>query len=260
MAAARASRASVLILATVAAAMSRGWLVLPAGVALALAFAAVFLRRSHQRLGALTGALAIQVVLRWPAIGFHGVTALVAAAAIVPVLWSAWARQRRQWRRALLLGAAALFGLAVVLSLPVVIGNLLARSPANHGIAATRQALTAISAGDSASAALELRTATGALEHRQRSDRRLVDPGRPPGAGDRPAASGHGRRHCCGPDPDCGRGPRSVPISISTTSPIVTARSISTPSGPSLLRWAPFEEPGDRGAAHRSRLPGPPGW
>ncbi len=163
-AAARASRASVLILATVAAAMSRGWLVLPAGVALALAFAAVFLRRSHQRLGALTGALAIQVVLRWPAIGFHGVTALVAVAAIVPVLWSAWARQRRQWRRALLLGAAALFGLAVVLSLPVVIGNLLARSPANHGIAATRQALTAISAGDSASAALELRTATGALE------------------------------------------------------------------------------------------------
>ena len=66
--------------------MSRGWLVLPALAALLLAFAGMWPRRPNALLGALTGALAVQVVLRWPPVAFHGATALVAVAATSPCL------------------------------------------------------------------------------------------------------------------------------------------------------------------------------
>jgi hypothetical protein len=163
LAAARASRSSVLILATIATVLSRGWLLVPGCVALVLAFGAVFARRAHQRLNALTAALAIQVVLRWPSFGFHGATAVLAAIAVAPVLWTGWSRQRPRWRRFTLLGAGAILGLAVALSLPVAVGAWLARTPANRGITATHQALAALNAGDAPTAAVDLRSATDDL-------------------------------------------------------------------------------------------------
>ena len=103
-AAARAPQGTVLWLGVLAVAMSRGWLLIPALAAFLLAFAGVLPRRPNAILGALTGALAVQVVLRWPPMAFHGATALVAVAATGPCLvgavrtLSAPARRRvRRW-------------------------------------------------------------------------------------------------------------------------------------------------------------------
>jgi hypothetical protein len=163
LAASQANRASVLILATIATMMSRSWLLVPAGVALAAAFGAVFARRAHQRVNAVIGALSIQVVLRWPAVGFHGSTALVAVVAVAPVLLSAWSGQRRRSRRTIAIGTGVLLGVAVVFSLPLAIGGFLARTPLNRGIAATHSALSAATHGDAASASVDLRIATADL-------------------------------------------------------------------------------------------------
>jgi hypothetical protein len=87
-AASRAPRGTLLWLAIVAVVMCRGrnWLLIPALAAMLLAFAGVWSRRPNPLLGALTGALAVQVVLRWPPTGFHGATALVALVAVAPCL------------------------------------------------------------------------------------------------------------------------------------------------------------------------------
>ncbi len=77
LAASRAGRETHLILAVLAAALSRGWVLVPGAGALAVAFGSVWAKRRRRRVGALTGALAMQAVLRWPAVGFRGLTALV---------------------------------------------------------------------------------------------------------------------------------------------------------------------------------------
>jgi hypothetical protein len=98
------------VLATVATVMSRGWLSVPAGVVLVVAFAAVLAPRSYRRIGALIGAVSIQVILRWPPLGFHGATVLLAALAVAPVLISAWRTLRSRQRTLTLAGAGALVG------------------------------------------------------------------------------------------------------------------------------------------------------
>src|SRR5262249_29209827 len=123
----------------------------------------VFLHRPYRRLNALIGALAIQVVLRWPPIGFHGSTALVAVAAVAPVLVSAWCRQRRRGRKIIAIIAGSVLGVAIVISLPVAISALLARSPVNRGIAATHQALDSMSNGNGSLATAQLATAKTTL-------------------------------------------------------------------------------------------------
>ena len=85
-AAARASRAALLWLGVLTVVMSRGWLLVPALAALLLAFAGVWPRRPNAILGALTGSLAVQVVLRWPTIGFMGQRH-----------WLPWWRPDRAW-------------------------------------------------------------------------------------------------------------------------------------------------------------------
>lgn len=84
--ASRASRATLLVLAAVGCALSRSWLWIPAGAALGLAFASTFQRRSHTRMAALVGAIAVQVVLRWPSHAFHGFTVAAAVVVLAPVL------------------------------------------------------------------------------------------------------------------------------------------------------------------------------
>jgi hypothetical protein len=159
LAAAGAGRASLLVMATVAAMLSRDWLILPAALALALAFAAVLAPRSYRRLGALIGALSIQVILRWPSIGFHGATALLAAVAITPVLFSGWRHMRSRYRTRALIGAGVLLGLGVVLSIPAAASALSARSAVNAGTNAAHQALDDVAAGQVSSGVTQLRTA-----------------------------------------------------------------------------------------------------
>ena len=162
-AASRAARWTLLWLAVFAVAFCRGhgWLLLPAIAAMALAFAGSWTRRPDRLLGALTGALAVQVVLRWPPIGFHGATALVALAAVGPCLVGAVLTLSRPAKRRLGWCALGAFGLAVVLSIPAAVGALMAHSKVNQGIDQAEGALGSISNGVTESGAAQLQVASG---------------------------------------------------------------------------------------------------
>ena len=156
--ASRAGRSTLLFLAMVAVAMSRGsWLVVPGAVALGVAFASVFPRRVHPEVGAAVGALAVQVVLRWPPLRFQGLTALVAAVAVIPCLVSGYRQLPQRPRR--WLGAAAL-GVAVVgvvVAVPVAVAALMAHARVSRGIVAAEGALGSASGGQQSSAAAQER-------------------------------------------------------------------------------------------------------
>lgn len=161
--ASRAARAALLFFAAVTVVMSRQWLLIPAGAAMFVAFGSVFGRRSYQRLGALIGALGVQVILRWPPVGFHGATALIATVAVAPVLVSAWRRQRRRTRRMILVGAASVAGLAALFTALVALGGLLARHPAEAGLSDARSALHGIAGTDSRASIDQLDAAASSL-------------------------------------------------------------------------------------------------
>ena len=160
LAASRAARSPLLILGAVAVVMSRGALVLPAAAALLAAFGSVFLRRSYRVGGALVGALAVQAVVRWPAVGFHGLTALVAAAAVIPCAVSAYRHTPDRLRHWLRRAAIAVPIAAIVLSVPIAAAALLAHRDVSAGISATTGALGAVSDGTTASGTQQLRTAS----------------------------------------------------------------------------------------------------
>lgn len=161
LAASRAGRAAVLVLAAVAAAMTRGsWLVVPAAAALMVAFASVFPRRARPLAGAVAGALAVQVVLRWPAAGFQGLTALVAAAAVAPCMVAGCLAARPWLRRWLLRAALAAGALVVVFSVPVAVAALLAHGQVSAGIQATEGALGSVTSGGASTGTPQLRAAS----------------------------------------------------------------------------------------------------
>lgn len=156
----RASEGALLWLGVLAVVMSRGWLLVPALVALLLAFAGIWPRRSNAILGALTGALAVQVVLRWPPVGFHGATALVAVAATGPCLLSGvrtlspWARYRlRRWTVGVIM-------VAIVLTIPAVLAALVAHAELGQGIAQADVALESIGNGTTTSGAAQFQVAS----------------------------------------------------------------------------------------------------
>ena len=159
-AAAHASRGTLLWLGVLAVVMSRGWLVVPALAALLLAFAGVWPRRPNAILGALTGALAVQVVLRWPPMGFHGATALVAVAATGPCLVGAVRTLSAPARRRVRRWTFGLIALAIVLSIPVAVAALLAHSEISQGIAEAEGALGSIGNGTTTSGAAQLQAAS----------------------------------------------------------------------------------------------------
>ncbi len=157
--ASRASRGSLLVAAAVGVAFSRGWLWLPAGAALVLALAACFPKRFYRPLGALIGAVLAQVVLRLPKLGFHGLTALAAAAVTAVVLVSAWRTLGTRYRRRVAVGVSALLGVAVILSAPVAISGLLAKGAVDRGVAAAKSALADINKDSAPDAVNDLRVA-----------------------------------------------------------------------------------------------------
>ena len=140
--------------------MSRGWLVVPALAALLLAFAGVWPRRPNALVGALTGALAVQVVLRWPPVAFHGATALVAVAATGPCLVGAVRTLSAPARRRVRRWTFGLITLAIVLSIPAAVGALLAHSEISQGIAQAQGALGSIGNGTTAYGSAQLQEAS----------------------------------------------------------------------------------------------------
>ncbi|HEX4126752.1 MAG TPA: DUF4012 domain-containing protein [Acidimicrobiales bacterium] len=159
-AAARAPRGTLLWLGVLAVVMSRGWLVVPALAALLLAFAGVLPRRPNAILGALTGALAVQIVLRWPPMGFHGATALVAVVATAPCLVEAVRTLSAPTRRRVRRWTFGLMALAIVVSIPVGVAALLAHSEISQGIDQAEGALGSIGNGTTAYGAAQLQEAS----------------------------------------------------------------------------------------------------
>lgn len=160
LAAGRASRGAILWLGVVTAALCRSWLLVPGVCVLVLAFAGTGLRERKPALSALTAALAVNVVLRWPTVGFQGATALVAAAALGPILVSgarALSRRARRWAAVAALGVGTA---VVVLVVPVAVAALLSRHQIQQGVSAADAALRRLSDGDTASAQQELRSAS----------------------------------------------------------------------------------------------------
>jgi hypothetical protein len=160
LAASRAARSPLLFLSAVALIMSRGALDIPAAVALLVAFGSVFATRAYRVTGAVVGAFAVQAVLRWPAVGFHGLTALVALVAVTPCLVSGWRHAPRHSLSWLRRAVVAVPLVAIVLSLPVAVAGLLAHRDVTAGIGATTGALGSISDGTTASGTHQLRLAS----------------------------------------------------------------------------------------------------
>ena len=75
------------------------WWVVAGLVALALAFSTAYSPYRNRLIGAAVGALGVQAMLRMPSQGFHGLPSLIAAIALVPLLWSAYERSSRRVKR-----------------------------------------------------------------------------------------------------------------------------------------------------------------
>lgn len=130
-----------------------------AGASLVVAAAMAVLDRRHRVVGALVGAVAIQVLLRLPDLGFHGASALLAAAAIIPVLVSGIKNTRTRWRRPILIGAAGLAGVLVLLTLVLGGAAVARRTLIERGINEALAGLDAAKAGDDEQAAALFRSA-----------------------------------------------------------------------------------------------------
>lgn len=160
----RARRSTWLVFTAIGVALSRGLLLVPSVAALGVAFGSTFSRRSRQRVGALVGALGIQAVLRWPHLGFQGLTAIVAAVAIGPCMVSAFrllSKRSRRLVRRLAVGGLTVLVVAVI---PVLLGGLLAKDPVKQAIANTEGALTSVSNGKAESGTAKLAAASAELD------------------------------------------------------------------------------------------------
>jgi hypothetical protein len=154
--ASRSSRGTWLVVGVAVVVLSRGWLLVPALGTTGIAFSAVLMSRTHRRVGAIVGAVGVQVVLRWPPAVFHGLPTLVASALVAVLAISAWRRSSARTRRRALLVVGGLGVGAVVVSLPIVIAALMVRGEASAGEAAAKAALSNIGSGSSATAVGDL--------------------------------------------------------------------------------------------------------
>jgi hypothetical protein len=156
----RATRETRLIFGALVVAASRGLILIPAVATLLSALSQVWIRRWQRRIGALVGAAGSQVILRWPHLGFLGLTTLVGVVAVLPMVITALGDLKARNRRRILWGSGGSLVLLVVLGAPVVFGALLSRNPATSGIAATRGALGAVSDGHASDASAKLRASS----------------------------------------------------------------------------------------------------
>ena len=161
LAASRARRWTWLWLAGIAtaAAVGSAW-VIPGACALALGSVAVVSRRRQPLLGAGIAALSVQSLLHIPPIGFFGLPSLIAAAAIMPVLFTGWRRAPAKVRRRASIGLAAAGAFAVVATAAFGVSALLARSHVNAAITEAKRGLESLRSGDQAEASARFDRAT----------------------------------------------------------------------------------------------------
>ena len=144
----RARRWTWLVLSGVAVAASGLHVeAVPAAVALAISLvAATGVRRRW--LGAIVGGASAWSLLRLPDIGPHGATALVATAAVLPVLVSAYRRERRSVRRRIRWVTAGVLGLVVVAVGLLGVAGLSSARDLDRGVTEARAGIDAAKAGD----------------------------------------------------------------------------------------------------------------
>jgi hypothetical protein len=158
--ASRSSRGTWLVVGVAAVVFARAWLLVPALATMGVAFESVFSSRTRRRVGAVVGALGVQVILRWPPEVFHGLPTLVTTAVVAILAISAWRRSSTRIRHRALLVVGGLGIGAVVVSLPIVIATVLVRGEALAGEAAAKTALSNIGGGRSAAVVADLQRAT----------------------------------------------------------------------------------------------------
>lgn len=105
-------------------------------------------RSDSQLIAALTGALSIQALLRFPGFGFFGLPSCIAGIAIVTALIMGYRHTHRATRPVIRRLVASSCLVVVVLTLVGAIVALVVRSDAEQGISAARRGLAAARAGD----------------------------------------------------------------------------------------------------------------
>lgn len=156
----RAYRGTWLVFGVVCVLLARRWLLIPAGLTIMVAFLSVFSERSRRRIGALVGALGVQVVLRWPPTLFHGLPSLVTFGLVVMLGVSAWQRSSRRVRRRAVWVLGGLCGLGILLSVPVVVAVILQRGNALAAERSAKAAFSTIGSGATASVKADLQRAS----------------------------------------------------------------------------------------------------
>lgn len=144
-----------LILAGVATVMAASiWGSVLGVVALGFAVHAAFRTEHRDRMtGALIGALSVQALLRTDDIGFFGLTAIITALTVIPVLVSGYRTMRRRNRRRIRIGLVALGAFVVVAIAGFVYSAVRASEPLEYGISSAQSGLDVASDADQVGAA-----------------------------------------------------------------------------------------------------------
>ncbi len=152
----RAAPGTWLVAGVIAVLLARGWLLVPAGAAALSSGVGAFATRSRRRAGDVSGALVVQVVLRWPPALFHGFPTVAAAALVAICAISAWGRSSRPVRRRTTRLVGGLIGVALAVSIPLVIASLATRPEVLRGQAAASMALANVGSANTASVVKDL--------------------------------------------------------------------------------------------------------
>jgi hypothetical protein len=150
-AASRASGLTVAVLAAVAAVVGvgGGWLPAACGLAaLATGVLAASEKRPSRELAALSGALAVQALLRGPSFGFIGLPTLVAVAATLPVLVSGARRAPTAERRVARVTSLVVLAFVLLASVGAGVAALLARPDLRSAATDAEDALQILRDGD----------------------------------------------------------------------------------------------------------------
>jgi len=156
-AAAHARRWSWLVLAGLTAAVSRDLItIVPAWLALTVAFVAVMYDVRWRWVGGIIGLLSTTALLRLTDVGPFGLTALITFVAVVPVFASAYNVQRRRNQRKIrrvVWGIGAVFGLAL---LGFLIAAVIGAAKVGTGVDEARAGVRSAKAGDEEAARVHL--------------------------------------------------------------------------------------------------------
>jgi hypothetical protein len=139
--------------------LSSRWLLIPALATVVVALTSVISHRSRRRHGALVGALAVQVVLRWPPQVFHGFPSIVTSALVLLLAVSTWRRSSRRLRRRGLRIVGGTLAIGFVMCIPLVVAVVIVRSEVKRGEQAAKAAIAGIGATSSSSVTANLRQA-----------------------------------------------------------------------------------------------------